>query len=207
MQAVVKQAAQQAGIQLELKAVVSSVFFSSDVGNPDTYGKFYADMQTYNWTNNSPDPEGLMQCFASWEVSSKANKWLGQNMVRWQKQRIRCAVSRCGDGTGSGQARRPLHPDERPARRRRLRAADRRPQLGAGLEPHLVAPLSGWDTTWRRCRTGIARPDEPPRSTSRRKGLLSGELSGTQKRPLLARNQTFVEGDATSSNNFKYELA
>jgi peptide/nickel transport system substrate-binding protein len=84
LQTVVKQAAQQAGIALELKAVVSSVFFSSDIGNPDTYGKFNADMQVYNWTSNSPDPEYLMQCFLSSEVSSKANKWLGQNLVRWQ---------------------------------------------------------------------------------------------------------------------------
>ena len=84
MQAVVKQAAAKAGMQIELKAVVSSVFFSSDTGNPDTYGKFNADMQTYNWTVNNPDPENLMQCFVSWEVASKANKWLGQNMVRWQ---------------------------------------------------------------------------------------------------------------------------
>lgn len=61
-----------------------SVFFSADVGNTDTYGKFYADIQTYNWNNDSPDPEGLMQCFVSWEVCSKANKWLGQNLVRWQ---------------------------------------------------------------------------------------------------------------------------
>ncbi len=84
MQAVVKQAAQQAGIALELKAVVPSVFFSSDVGNPDTYGKFNADIQTYNWTSNSPDPEYLMQCFLGSEVATRANKWLGQNLVRWQ---------------------------------------------------------------------------------------------------------------------------
>ena len=84
VQALVKQAAQKAGIQLELKTVVSSVFFSSDPGNPDTYGKFGADMQTYNWTNESPDPEGLMQSFVSWEVSAKANKWLSQNLTRWQ---------------------------------------------------------------------------------------------------------------------------
>jgi peptide/nickel transport system substrate-binding protein len=84
LQAIVKQAAQQAGIAIELKGVTPSVFFSADEGNPDTYGKFYADMQTYSWTNASPDPEGLMQCFVSWEVCSKANKWLGQNLVRWQ---------------------------------------------------------------------------------------------------------------------------
>jgi len=64
--------------------VAPSVFFSSDAGNPDTYGRFQSDMQSYNWTNGSPDPEGLMQCFVSWEASSKANLWLGQNLVRWQ---------------------------------------------------------------------------------------------------------------------------
>ena len=84
LQAVFKQAAQKAGIEVELKAVVASVFFSSDAGNPDAYGKFLADIQTYNWSNASPDPEGLMQCFVSWEVSAKANKWIGQNLVRWQ---------------------------------------------------------------------------------------------------------------------------
>ena len=84
MQAVVKQAAAKAGIAIELKAVPSTVFFSSDAGNPDTYGKFNADMQTYNWTVSNPDPENLMQCFVSWEVASQANKWLGQNLVRWQ---------------------------------------------------------------------------------------------------------------------------
>ena len=25
-----------------------------------------------------------MRCFVSWEVSTKANKWLGQGLVRWQ---------------------------------------------------------------------------------------------------------------------------
>ena len=84
VQAIVKQAAQKAGIQIELKAVVPSVFFSSDGGNPDISGRFNADMQTYNWTNNNPDPVGLMLCFVSWEAASKANKWVGKNSVRWQ---------------------------------------------------------------------------------------------------------------------------
>ena len=43
-QAIVKQAAQRAGIDIELKSVTASVFFSSDVANPDTYSKFYCDM-------------------------------------------------------------------------------------------------------------------------------------------------------------------
>src|SRR5262249_61266208 len=44
-QAIVKQACQKAGIDLELKSVTASVFFSSDVANPDTYTKFYCDIQ------------------------------------------------------------------------------------------------------------------------------------------------------------------
>jgi peptide/nickel transport system substrate-binding protein len=64
--------------------VPTAVFFSSDVGNQDTYGKFYADMQTYGWTSNSPDPDAMAQSFVSWEACTKANKWLGSNLVRWQ---------------------------------------------------------------------------------------------------------------------------
>ena len=84
VQAIIKQACQKAGIDLELKSVVASVYFSSDVGNPDTYGKFYADMQSYNTSQGRPDPERHLQRFASWEVASKANKWLGVNLVRWR---------------------------------------------------------------------------------------------------------------------------
>lgn len=83
-QAVIKQACQKAGIDLELKSVTASVFFSSDVANPDTYGKFWADMQMYTTTMTQPDPERFMDQYASWEASSKANKWQGRNITRWQ---------------------------------------------------------------------------------------------------------------------------
>ncbi len=84
VQGVVKQACAKAGIDIELKTVVASVYFSSDVANPDTYGKFYADMQMYNVAQGRPDPERHMQRFASWEVAEKANKWLGVNLLRWR---------------------------------------------------------------------------------------------------------------------------
>src|SRR5205085_10940769 len=53
-QAIVKQACQKAGIDVELKSVVASVFFSSDTANPDTYTHFYADAQMYNTTMTQP---------------------------------------------------------------------------------------------------------------------------------------------------------
>jgi peptide/nickel transport system substrate-binding protein len=82
-QAVVKQAAQKAGIDLELKSVTASVFFSSDVANPDTYGKFWADIQMYTTTQTQPDPERFMNQYVKEEISSKANKWQGRNICRW----------------------------------------------------------------------------------------------------------------------------
>jgi peptide/nickel transport system substrate-binding protein len=83
VQAVFKQACGKAGIDIEVKTVTASVFFSSDVANPDTYGKCWADLQMYANSGRAPDPERFMQWFVSWEASSKANKWLGQNRGRW----------------------------------------------------------------------------------------------------------------------------
>ena len=82
-QAVIKQAAQKAGVDLELKSVTAAVFFSSDVANPDTYGKFWADIQMYTTTMTQPDPERFMDQYLSRESSNKANKWLGRNSTRW----------------------------------------------------------------------------------------------------------------------------
>ncbi len=82
-QAIVKQAAQKAGIDLELKSVTASVFFSSDVANPDTYGKFWSDMQMYTTTMTAPDAERFMDQYKSEEVSQKANKWAGRNICRY----------------------------------------------------------------------------------------------------------------------------
>ncbi len=82
-QAVIKQACQKAGIDVELKSVSASVFFSSDVGNPDTNTKFWCDMQMFTALSGSPDPTLYMNRFTSAEVATKANKWQGRNINRW----------------------------------------------------------------------------------------------------------------------------
>jgi peptide/nickel transport system substrate-binding protein len=83
VQAIFKQACGKAGIEIEIKTVTPSVFFSSDVANPDTYGKFWADIEMYANSGRAPDPDRYMQRYLSWEAASKANKWLGQNQGRW----------------------------------------------------------------------------------------------------------------------------
>jgi len=83
VQAIIKQACQRAGIDIELKSVTASVFFSSDVANPDTYTKLYTDIEMYTTTQPQPDPERFLNQFTSWEVASKENKWLGRNVSRY----------------------------------------------------------------------------------------------------------------------------
>jgi peptide/nickel transport system substrate-binding protein len=83
-QAIIKQAAKKAGIEIEIKAVTASVFFSSDEANPDTYPHFYTDIQMYTTGPNQPDPSIFLQLFLSTEISQKSNKWQGRNITRWQ---------------------------------------------------------------------------------------------------------------------------
>jgi peptide/nickel transport system substrate-binding protein len=82
-QAIIKDACTKAGIDLELKSVVASVFFGSDVANPDTYQKFWADMEMFTTTMTQPDPQIFMEQFTTGQLSQKANKWSSRNLVRW----------------------------------------------------------------------------------------------------------------------------
>ena len=148
-QAIVKQACQKAGIDIEVKAVTASVFFSSDVANPDTYPHFYCDLQMYTTTMTQPDPELFMNQFCSWEAASKANKWQGRNITRWQSKEY-------DDNYKSGQSE--LDPVKRAAifiKANDLVIADQvvipvvaRPGVAA-LSNKLKANMSGWDNnTW-----------------------------------------------------------
>jgi peptide/nickel transport system substrate-binding protein len=98
-QEIVKQACQKAGIDMELKTVPASVFFSSDVGNPDTYTKFYADMQMFTTTMTQPDPGDFMRQFLSAEAASKDNKWQGRNITRWKNADYDAAYEAAGHET------------------------------------------------------------------------------------------------------------
>jgi peptide/nickel transport system substrate-binding protein len=83
-QAIIKQACAKAGLDMELKSVVASVFFSSDPANPDTYSHFYADLQMFNTTMVSPDPQFFMNQFLSSQAAQKSNKWGFRNPTRYR---------------------------------------------------------------------------------------------------------------------------
>ena len=82
-QQIIKAACRKAGIDIELKAVVASAYFSSDVANPDTNTKFYADLEMFT-ISGGVDPWFFMNQFVSWEIASKENKWQGRNLARWR---------------------------------------------------------------------------------------------------------------------------
>jgi peptide/nickel transport system substrate-binding protein len=144
-QAIVKQACQKAGIEVELKSVVASVFFSSDVANPDTYPHFYCDIQMYTTTMTQPDPELFMNQFTSWEVATKENKWQGRNVTRWKNEDYD-KTFRAAEGE--------LDPVKRAAlfiRMNELVCGDQavipvvyRPRVAA-ISTKLHASLTGWD--------------------------------------------------------------
>jgi peptide/nickel transport system substrate-binding protein len=154
-QAIVKQAAQQAGIDIELKSVVASVFFSSDVANPDTYPKFYADMQMYTTTMPQPDPERFMNQYCSWEAATKDNKWQGRNSSRFRDEEY--------DKTFKA-AQGELDPVKRAAMFIKLNEIVVGPEVGTIIpvvyrprahsrSKMLRADISGWDNdTWALAR-------------------------------------------------------
>ncbi len=82
-QEIVKDDLDSIGFDVELKAVDAAVFFSSDAGNPDTYGHFYSDIQMYTNGPSNPYPVNWAQRFASWEIAEQANAWSGVNITRY----------------------------------------------------------------------------------------------------------------------------
>ena len=82
-QAIVKDACTKAGIDMELKTVVAAVFFGGDAANPDTYQKFWCDVEMFTTTMTQPDPQFFMEQFTSEQLAQKANKWASRNWWRW----------------------------------------------------------------------------------------------------------------------------
>jgi peptide/nickel transport system substrate-binding protein len=82
-QDIVKQGWTQLGVEVELKSVDASVFFSSDAGNPDTASHFYTDVEMYTNGAASPDMTQYMALWTTGQIASKANDWHGNNYHRW----------------------------------------------------------------------------------------------------------------------------
>jgi peptide/nickel transport system substrate-binding protein len=83
IQEIVKRALESIGVEVKLKIIDPSVFFSNDPANPGTRLHFYADMEQFAASNFVPDPGAYMKSWTCAEMSQKANNWAGRNVERW----------------------------------------------------------------------------------------------------------------------------
>jgi peptide/nickel transport system substrate-binding protein len=87
-QAIVKQALEQLGFQVELRQVDAAVFFDGSPGNEQNINHFFNDLQQYTNNSTTPIPVAYM---IGWyagpdgeNVAQMENDWNGQNYTRFQ---------------------------------------------------------------------------------------------------------------------------
>ena len=82
-QALIKQWWSEIGIDAELRNLSASVFFGGDPGSPDTYQKFYADVEMYANTFNGTDPQAYLGNMVCDKAPRPDTQWQGENISRW----------------------------------------------------------------------------------------------------------------------------
>ena len=82
-QAIVKSMWNEIGVEVELKQVDASVFFGGDAGSPDTFQKFYADVEMYANNFDGTDPEPYLGQYLCDKIPGPDNQWQGENINRF----------------------------------------------------------------------------------------------------------------------------
>ncbi|MBS0123922.1 peptide ABC transporter substrate-binding protein [Thetidibacter halocola] len=82
-QALIKDWWEQIGLEVELRNVDSSVFFGGDAGSPDTFQKFYADVEMYANTFNGTDPQAYLGNALCDKAPRPETQWQGENISRF----------------------------------------------------------------------------------------------------------------------------
>ncbi|MCR9148997.1 MAG: peptide ABC transporter substrate-binding protein [Rhodobacteraceae bacterium] len=82
-QALIKQWWAEIGIETELRNIDASVFFGGDPGSPDTFQKFYADVEMYANTFSGTDPQAYLGNGLCDKAPSPATQWQGENISRF----------------------------------------------------------------------------------------------------------------------------
>lgn len=82
-QALIKQWWAEIGVEAELKNVSASVFFGGDPGSPDTFQKFYADVEMYANNFDGTDPEAYLGNLSCNKFPRPETQWQGENINRF----------------------------------------------------------------------------------------------------------------------------
>lgn len=82
-QALLKSWWAEIGVETELRHIDPSVFFGGDPSSPDTFQKFYADVQMFTNFFPGTDPEAYLNNWTCKAIPSPDNNWLGFNIPRY----------------------------------------------------------------------------------------------------------------------------
>lgn len=82
-QVLIKQWWSEIGVAAELRNIDASVFFGSDPGSPDTYQKFYADLEMYANNFSGTDPQSYLANWLCSDSPRPETQWQGANIPRY----------------------------------------------------------------------------------------------------------------------------
>jgi peptide/nickel transport system substrate-binding protein len=82
-QALIKDDWAKLGVATELRNISASVFFGGDPGSPDTFQKFFADVEMYTNNFDGTDPEKYLSEWTCTKIPSPESGWRGQNIPRY----------------------------------------------------------------------------------------------------------------------------
>ncbi len=82
-QALIKDWWGQIGVETELRNLDASVFFGGDPGSPDTFQKFYADVEMYANTFSGTDPQQYLAAYRCGGEPKPDSQWQGENINRF----------------------------------------------------------------------------------------------------------------------------
>jgi peptide/nickel transport system substrate-binding protein len=82
-QALIKQWWSDIGVETELKNISASVYFGGDSGSPDTFEKFYADVEMYANNFDGTDPQSYLAGYTCDKAPRPETQWQGENINRF----------------------------------------------------------------------------------------------------------------------------
>ncbi|MCB1334746.1 MAG: peptide ABC transporter substrate-binding protein [Roseivivax sp.] len=82
-QAVIKEWWSEIGVETELRNIDASVYFGGDPGSPDTFQKFYADVEMYAKNFDGTDPQSYLSMYRCGNEPKPSSQWQGENINRF----------------------------------------------------------------------------------------------------------------------------
>ena len=105
-QALIKEWWSQIGVETELRNLSASVFFGGDPGSPDTFQKFYSDVEMYANTFSGTDPQSYLAQYLCGTEPRPESQWQGENINRFcepEYDALHAELTKTGDLTKRGE--------------------------------------------------------------------------------------------------------